>query len=75
MQVYLPRKHKSVSSLKGLLDCLEDVMAQMDLNLFNLNGQKTEVTVFGPCHHYDFGPLKSYKNVMFLGLLTQRFEF
>lgn len=32
----------------------------MALNFLNLNEQKTEVTVFGPCDHYDLGPLENY---------------
>lgn len=34
----------------------------MALNFLNLNEQKTEVTVFGPCDDYDLGPLENYKN-------------
>lgn len=32
-QICLPLKSKSVSPLKGLLDCLEDVKAWMALNI------------------------------------------
>lgn len=59
-RIYLPLKHKSVSPLKGLLDCLEDVKAWMALNVLSLNEQKTKIIVFGPCDHYDFGPLGIY---------------
>lgn len=50
-QIYIPVSGKCESPLKVLLDCLF-------VRLFNLNKQKTEVIVFGPCNLYEFGPLE-----------------
>lgn len=60
-QIYLPLKLKCMSPLKVLLDCLDNDTGWMALNLLNLNEQKTEAIVFGPCDLYDFGPLGIYK--------------
>ena len=45
-QIYVPLT-KSDSSVKPLLDCLDDIKAWMSLNFFNFNEKKTEVMVFG----------------------------
>ena len=44
-QIYVPLT-KSDSSVKPLLDCLDDIKAWMSLNFFNFNEEKTEVKVF-----------------------------
>lgn len=54
-----------MSPLKVLLDCLDNDTGWIALNLLNLNEQKTEAIVFGPCDLYDFGPLGIYKKKPF----------
>ena len=45
-QIYVPLT-KSDSSVKPLLDCLDDIKAWMSLDFLNFNEKKTEVMVFG----------------------------
>lgn len=46
-QLYLPVKNNSCS-VSSLFDCLHDIKCWMDMNLLQLNNDKTELIFFGP---------------------------
>ena len=62
IQIYLPLNVKKKGPLQPRFDCMKDIKTWMNLNFLNLNGDKTEIIVFGHPELLDvdyLGPLTS----------------